>query len=312
MLVEKTSLSHQEWDKKIKDFSGSILQSWAWGEFQKAIGHKVIRLSSNDWAAQVIEFDLIMSKKYWYAPRGPIGNALVAAQSMRQEIIQDHSVIFLRLEPYEPVGLPEAPKTIQPKENWMIGLEGSEEELLTAMKPKHRYNINLATKKGVKVREATKDDFLNVWALLLETAARGKFRLHPQNYYLQMWETLGSEYLKVFIAELDGQALACSLVTFFGHTATYLHGGSSDKNKQFMAPYLLHWEAMRTAKHLSYFNYDLGGYTSDENHPWAGISRFKKGFGGFEVKYPGTFDMVLSPLWYNVYSQGRKLRNLLR
>jgi lipid II:glycine glycyltransferase (peptidoglycan interpeptide bridge formation enzyme) len=305
-------MNQEQWDKKILELGGGLLQSWVWGEFQKTQGHKVERFSGDSWAAQVIEHDLMMAKKYWYSPRGPIGNAKEANDFLRQQASTDHSIAFLRLEPSEPISLQEAPKSIQPKENWVVGLEGSEGELLTTMKPKHRYNLNLAQKKGVTVREATKDDFLKVWVLLMETAGRAGIRLHPQNYYLQMWETLGTNHLKVFIAEFEGQPLSCAIVSLFGHTATYLHGGSSDKNKQLMAPYLMHWEAMKTAKRLGYMNYDMGGYSSDPSHEWAGISRFKKGFGGFEVRYPGTYDSVLSPLWYNVYRNGRKLRNLLR
>jgi lipid II:glycine glycyltransferase (peptidoglycan interpeptide bridge formation enzyme) len=302
----------QEWDKKVADLGGGILQSWAWGEFQKSLGLRVERFSESSWAAQIVEHGLVMGKKFWYSPRGPIGNAQEGANLLKRQAAADHSVVFLRLEPSEPVNLLTAPKAIQPKENWVVGLEGSEEELLTTMKPKHRYNLNLAAKKGVTVREATKDDFLAVWKLLMETASRAKIRLHPQNYYLQMWETLAPSHLKVFMAELAGEPLACAIVSVFGHTASYLHGGSSERNRQFMAPFLLHWEAMRAVKHAGYFNYDMGGYSSDPNHEWAGISRFKRGFGGFEVRYPGTFDLPLSPLWYNVYVGGRKLRNLLR
>jgi lipid II:glycine glycyltransferase (peptidoglycan interpeptide bridge formation enzyme) len=304
--------NQDNWDKKAIDLGGSILQSWAWGEFQKSLGNKVDRFMEDTWMSQVVEYDLMMSKKYWYAPRGPIGNAQHAADYLRNHANNDKAVVFLRLEPSEPIGLPEAPKEIQPKENWVVGLEGSEQELLVTMKSKHRYNINLAAKKGVTVRQATKNDFLEVWRLLLETAARGKFKLHPQNYYFQMWETLGDQYFKILLAEYEGQILACVLASFFGHTASYLHGGSSDKNKHVMAPFLLHWETMKLAKHLGYYNYDMGGVSSDPAHAWSGISRFKRGFGGFEVRYPGTFDLVLSPLWYNVYRNGRKLRKLLR
>ncbi len=305
-------MTKEQWDKKIIELGGGILQSWDWGEFQKTQGHRVERLSGDGWASQVVEHELMMGKKYWYSPRGPVGNAHEAAGFIKSQAVSDHSIVFLRLEPSEPVNWPAAPKATQPKENWVVGLEGSEQELLVTMKPKHRYNLNLAAKKGVTVREATKNDFLSVWKLLMETAARAKIRLHSQNYYLQMWETLAPNHLKVFIAELNGEPLACALVSLYGHTATYLHGGSSDRNKQVMAPFLLHWEAMKSVKQLGYYNYDMGGYSSDPNHEWAGISRFKRGFGGFEVRYPGTFDVVLSPLWYNVYTGGRKLRRLLR
>lgn len=309
-------MNQQEWDDKIQELGGGILQSWDWGRFQESVGHKVERVLDKDWAAQLIQTDLMMNKTYWYAPRGPVGNTDRAVTHLRQWANDQKSVMFLRLEPNQPASasqnLMQSSKTIQPQLNWVLGLEGSEQELLVGMKPKHRYNINLAAKKGVTVREATKQDFLEVWRLLLETAGRGKFKLHPQNYYLQMWETLGPDKFKILLAEYEGQPLACVLVSFFGHTATYLHGGSSDKLKNVMAPYLLHWETIVLAKHAGYYNYDFGGITTDPNHSWSGISRFKMGFGGFEVRYPGTYDLVLSPLWYNVYKSGRKLRSLLR
>jgi len=306
------TMTQAEWDKKAIELGGSILQSWAWGQFQESTGQKVLRFDDAHWMAQVIEHDLMMGKKYWYAPRGPLGNARQAEAYLRSQADSDHSVVFLRLEPMEPIDLPEAPKAIQPKENWVVGLEGSEQELLVGMKPKHRYNLNLAIKKGVTVRQATKDDFLGVWQLFLETAARGDFRLHSQDYYLKMWEALGQDHLKVFVAEFEGQMLSACYVTMFGHTAVYLHGGSSDRNKHLMAPYIMHWEAMKAVKAKGIFNYDLGGISTDPAHTWAGITRFKVGFGGFEVRYPGTFDRVLSPLWYNAYKGSRKLLKLLR
>jgi peptidoglycan pentaglycine glycine transferase (the first glycine) len=304
--------SQSEWDNKVKEMGGSILQSWVWGQFQEAVGQKVRRFDGDGWMAQVIEHDLMMGKKYWYVPRGPLGNASLADERLADEANVDRNAVFLRLEPLEPVRLPEAPKETQPKENWVVGLEGSEQELLLAMKPKHRYNINLAAKKGVAVREAVKSDFLGIWQLFMETSTRGHFRLHPQEYYLKMWETLGAEHLKVLVAEFEGQMLSACFITVFGHSAIYLHGGSSDRNKHLMAPYLMHWEAMKAVKALGTYNYDLGGVSSDPAHAWSGISRFKRGFGGFEVRYPGTFDHVLSPLWYNAYKGGRKLRKLLR
>jgi peptidoglycan pentaglycine glycine transferase (the first glycine) len=305
-------MTQTDWDKKTIEMGGSILQSWAWGEFQSSIGLKVTRHANDRWMAQVMEHDLLMKRNYWYVPRGPLGNAQQAADYLKGLANQDKNVIFVRMEPLEPIDLPEAPKSTQPKENWVVGLEGSEQELLISMKPKHRYNVNLAIKKGVTVREAGKDDFLDIWKIFLETSTRGRFRLHPQNYYLKMWEVLGSEHLKVLVAEYQGEIIAGAFVTMFGHSAIYIHGGSSDKNKQVMAPYLLHWEAMKAVKAKGIYNYDLGGISNDPNHSWAGITRFKKGFGGFEVRYPGTFDQVLSPLWYNVYKSGRKLTKLLR
>ncbi len=308
-----SALTKEAWDKKTIELGGSILQSWNWGEFQASVGQKIYRFSSDDFICLGIESDLPMGKKYIYCPRGPLGNFESALADLKK-LSDDHTVIFTRVEPPQAVDLPTALKNIQPKNNWMLGLEKTEEELLIGMKPKTRYNINLAQRKGVTVREGTQAELIDFFKLMLETAKRNQFKLHPQNYYLQMWDHLAPVNLKLLLAEYQGQTLAGMLLSVYGDTATYLHGGSAEKLKEAMAPYVLHWEAIRLSKKIGCKNYDFGGIAPDgaASHAWAGITRFKKGFGGFEVTYPGAFDLVYSPIWYNVYKQGRKLKGILR
>lgn len=308
-----SQLSSDSWDKKVIDLGGSILQSWAWGEFQASLGQKIHRFSGEDFICLAVETALPLGKKYFYCPRGPLGNVESALIDLKR-LESDRSVIFSRIEPLQSVKLPRAVKDTQPAIDWVLDLEKTEEELLIGMKPKTRYNINLAQRKGIVVREGTQADLITVWQLLLETANRNKIRLHPQNYYFQMWDHLYPKYLKILIAEYKGQPLAGILLSLFGETATFLHGGTSPKMKEAMAPHLLHWEAIRLARNLGSKHYDFGGIApaNEERHAWAGISRFKKGFGGFEVKYPGSFDLIFSPIWYNVYKNTRKLTQVLR
>ncbi|MEJ0021615.1 MAG: peptidoglycan bridge formation glycyltransferase FemA/FemB family protein [Candidatus Doudnabacteria bacterium] len=307
-----TPLSQDAWDEKVIELGGSILQSWVWGEFQESLGQKIHRFSGEDFACLAIETALPFGKKYAYCPRGPLGNIDPALVDLKK-LDEDHSIIFSRIEPLQSVKLPRAVKDTQPAIDWVLDLEKTEEELLIGMKPKTRYNINLSQRKGVVVREGTQADLITVWQLLLETANRNKIRLHPQSYYFQMWDHLAPKYLKILIAEYKGQPLAGLLLSLFGDTATFLHGGTSQKMKEAMAPHLLHWEAIRLARNLGFKHYDFGGVApaKEESHAWAGISRFKKGFGGFEVKYPGSFDLIFSPIWYNVYKQGRTLKKIL-
>jgi peptidoglycan pentaglycine glycine transferase (the first glycine) len=303
-----TNLSKETWDQKVIELGGSILQSWAWGEFQASLGQKIYRFSGDDFVCLGIETDLPLGKKYIYCPRGPLGNTKEALFDLKK-LETDHSLIFTRLEPYQAVDLPHALKDVQPAHEWALDLEKSEEELLISMKPKTRYNINLAQRKGITIREGTKEDLLIFWQLMLETASRQGIRLHPQNYYWQMWESLAPVNMKLLLAEYQGQALAGMLLTQFSDTAYYLHGGTSARMKEAMAPYLLHWEAIRIAKFLGFKYYNFGGMGAAG---WEGITRFKQGFGGFEIHYPGAFDLVFSPLWYNIYAQARHFKKLLR
>ncbi len=309
-----SQLTKDQWDKKVIDLGGSILQSWDWGEFQKSLGFKVYRFVTKDYVNQVVELPLMAGKKYLYSGRGPLGAVSDAILDLKKIGAEDHSTVFARIEPNEKVNLPKAAKETQPTNNWLLDLTQSEEALLAGMKPKTRYNINLSQRKGVTVREGKKEDLLEVYRLFLETAGRNKFRLHPQNYYWQIWETLTPKNLKILIAEYNGKPLACMLLTMFGSTATYLHGGSSSTNKEAMAPYVLHWIAIKIAKAAGLSFYDFGGIAPADQprHPWAGISRFKKSFGGFEVVFPGSFEIIFSPLWYNIYKNARNLRNLIK
>lgn len=305
-------LTEQSWDAKVVELGGSILQSWVWGEFQNFFGNKIVRLSGSDFAALGVQASLPLGKNYLYFPRGPLGNMDSALTELKR-LDEDHNIVFARLEPQVLLDLPPASKETQPQQVWMLNLAKTEEELLIAMKPKTRYNINLAQRKGVRVFEGTVKDLINLYQLMLETASRAEFKLHPQEYYWQMFEALAPSHAKILIAEYQGQPLAGMILTFFSDTATYLHGGSASRLRDVMAPYLLHWEAIKLAKTLGYSYYDLGGVADQTTHPgWAGLTRFKKSFGGYEVAYPGSFDLVFSPIWYNVYKNARSLRKILR
>lgn len=307
-----TNLSKLTWDKKTIELGGSILQSWAWGEFYESIGHKVHRFSDNNFVCMAAEMELTMGKKYVYCPRGPLGSFESALIDLKK-FAEDRAVVFTRVEPHLPQDLPKALKDVQPPRNWVLSLDKTEEELLIGMKPKTRYNINLAQRKGVLIKEGGQANLLDFYKLMLETANRNQFNLHPQGYYFHMWDNLAPENLKLLLAFYQDQLLAGMLISFYGGTATYLHGGSSEKMKEAMAPYLLHWEAIKLAKMRTMKMYDFGGVapSDDKTHSWWGISRFKKGFGGFEVAYPGAYDIIHSPIWYNVYKQGRKIRQSL-
>ena len=82
-------------------------------------------------------------------------------------------------------------------------------------------------------------------------------------------------------------------------TAMYYYGASSYEHRHLMAPYLLQWEAIRRAKANGCKAYDLLGISPDSaplDDPWAGISDFKRKFGGTVVTYPPEQMLVLKPV----------------
>jgi len=120
-------------------------------------------------------------------------------------------------------------------------------------------------------------------------------------------------FVRLHIAYHDTTPIAAAIVGYFGDTATYLHGASSYEHRSLMGPYTLHWQIMQEAKRDGYHCYDFWGVAIKQqsnkttNQHWEGISRFKLGFGGKIMDYPGTFDLPVSRFWYILYRLGRRI-----
>ena len=270
--------------------SNNFLQSWDWGEFQEALGRKVLRFSwDNKIFAQAVKMNLPFGFAYWYIARGPYvlpdTNGVDVQSAMRElsEELGKHGALFLRVDPLIQIDLDcKRVASTQPECTRIIDLAQDEDAILSAMHQKTRYNIRLAQRKGVKIRKGSIDEFLR---LNRETKKRDKFLSHPNEHYEKMINTLPSNFIKIFKAEINSDVLASAVILYSGNTATYAHGASSNENKELMAPHLLHWKIIQDARNRGYKYYDLFGVNPDDkNHKaykksWKGISRFKAGFG---------------------------------
>jgi len=286
------------WETKIGSLKMSqFMQSWEWGEFQKSLGRQVWRFVCDDKFVQIIKMPLPLGKFYFYVPRldFEIDDALLNCLKL---FAYKQKGIFLRIEPvsqdltafnFKKV------KSVQPSQTLLLDLSNSEEQLLAEMHQKTRYNIRLAAKKGVKLATLNHEKFLIFYDLLLDTFRRKGKKLYSREYFQKLMK---HNFAKLYFAEYGQKILCANLVVFYGDTATYLYGGSAPEDKNTMAPQLLQWEIMKLAKALGYKYYDLWGI---DEKKWPGVTRFKKGFGGFEVKYPGTFDLAINKLDYNLY-----------
>jgi len=340
-----------------------FLQSKEWRKFQESTGRKTFIINDN-FHASIIEHTLPIAGKYFYIPRGPIfgksqefpisnfqfPNEKGTKKSLLGIIIlaKKENCGWIRIEPADEKSLElikensghkivKAPHDVQPKEIFVADLEKSEEELLSGMKPKTRYNIRLAEKKGVVVKAISNfqspisnevpnpdiknpkyyiDNFIRLVDI---TAKRDGIVTHPESYYRRMFEMIPAENLKLYAAEFQGKIIAMNLMIFFGDTATYLHGASDNEHRNAMAPFLLQWQAILDAKKSGLKKYDFGGVETavDNNQAgtgkkWEGITRFKTGFSMSTrpVVFPGSYDIILNSWKYNIYRWLQKMKNI--
>jgi peptidoglycan pentaglycine glycine transferase (the first glycine) len=358
-----------DWDPLISEQNASLLQSWRWGEFKRGSGWSPFRFSLGAQPNPIIYGQVLyrtvprlpVPVSIGYLPRGPVyfpssQGDKEAEKSFWRAIHREsrkRGAIFLKVEPN--IAINEVtPKSVvnarmaalgfqpsgrlQPARTWVLDIDKSEDDLLKAMKPKTRYNLRLAGKRGVTIRRATGlDDIKAFHALLDVTGKRDEFGIHTFSYYEQLWRIFGSNGegpgaeagMVVLLAdhpdmaERDTGPIGGLLAFRFGHEAIYMYGASDNRGREHMPNYLLQWEAIRWAKEHGCTLYDFWGIPdppSDDGEEGKesadvsptntrsglrGVYWFKRGFGGREIEYPGAYDYIYNPLLYKLWMRWR-------
>jgi lipid II:glycine glycyltransferase (peptidoglycan interpeptide bridge formation enzyme) len=191
------------------------------------------------------------------------------------------------------VGLRKAPSDILPPDTMIVDLRGDDEKLLMRMKPKTRYNIRLAERRYVRVREGSAEDLPTWNALYAATARRNRIQPHGRGYFDSLLGQRAKDAnIRLLIAEKEGRPLAALFLSISADGSSYLYGASADEERRHMASYALQWEAMKTARASGCAAYDMFGVAPrpDPSHPMYGLYLFKAGFGGSLIHRQGAWD----------------------
>jgi len=337
---------YPEWDSFVQRHTGSFLQTSGWP------AEKFFVVAGRDDHGKMIggcrveERALWMGKAAWFVRRMPveISEPRAKSQTFLEDIFhylvekakQLGNVVMIRIQTqndrFQITNKFQSPnvKIIKPsflfhaedpKTTLMIDLLCSEDELRNEMHTKTRYNIRLAEKKGVVVRECLLDEFYELYGA---TNRRKGLKGYPKKYFENILKCQAAGCNQRVVAAYHNDVpLASNLLVCFGDTATYLFGGTSDEHRELMAPHLLHWECMKWAKANGYRWYDVWGINAPGERfrssgggllghdtkiarDWDGITRFKKGFAsgktGKVVEYGETVDVVMNTFWYSLLS----------
>ncbi len=298
--------------------------------FDLEVREKDIRPSARS-SAKLVDDVLILTKqindeeRIAYAPYGPLLNpdeelqgAFIEALSEELRRVLPNDTILIRYDlPWlkrEDEGV--SPESEELRLNWgtlthniraaftdmlpadtcFIDLDKQEEDIIANMKSKTRYNIRLAERKGVVVREGEKKDVPIFVDLYRETAKRNRIKEHDSAYFTTLFDPKEDDAtVKLLIAEKEGTPLSALFLSLSDDRASYLYGASSSTGRENMSTYALQKNAMLLAKSMGAREYDLFGVApkGEENHPLSGLSRFKFGFGGKRIKRMGCWDYPL-------------------
>jgi peptidoglycan pentaglycine glycine transferase (the first glycine) len=343
MIIQPTST---QWDAFVAyQPHGHILQTWTWGVLKSQFGWTADRVAvTRD--DRIVAGALVLFRPLplrlgtlAYIPKGPLldfDDDDTTSEVLRglDRLLKRRRAILLKIEPDRvddpayvdqlvQLGFRPSPQTIQPPRTIVIDIARSDDEILAAMHQKTRYNIRLAAKKDVIVREAQAGDLPAFNTLMQTTGARDGFFVHAAEYYEAVYRLfVPTGKAKLFVATYQAQVIAGIFVFAQGDRAWYFYGASGEAERQRMPNHALQWAGMQWAKSLGCKEYDLWGVPDEdeatleahylERHDdlW-GVYRFKRGFGGRLTRFAGAYDRVYDPLLYKAYelylkSRGRK------
>lgn len=318
-----TEVTLSEWNHFLTKFPNAhLLQMGEWGELKNNFGWEPVRVISVDVGAQILFRKLPLGFTIAYMPKVPSDQFWQEVDS----ICKKNRAVFLKIEPdmwedattISQLPIPNyqlrtSPHNIQPPRTIIVDINASEEDILARMKPKCRYNIRLAEKKGVTVR--TWDDVSAFHEMMIVTGGRDGFGVHSKEYYQRAYELFHPKgTCELLLAEYEGKPLTSLMVFANGKRAWYVYGASNNEERNRMPTYLLQWEAIRWAKARGCEEYDLWG-VPDENEEtleaqfesrhdglW-GVYRFKRGFGGQIKRAAQALDRVYNPFLYWLYTK---------
>ncbi len=331
----------QVWDAFVEAHPrGHFLQLSGWGAFKEAFGWESVRVGLVEngrltAGAQILFRPLArlpLAPRFAYIPKGPVVDwddpaRVEALFRAIDAAARSQCAAMLRVEPelrnapehrarLQALGLAPSPRWIQPRTTVWIDLAADEEAILKRMKQKWRYNVRLAGRKGVVVREGNEADVEAFIALMQVTGERKDFGVHAPDYYRTFWRIFApAGRAALLLAAYEDEPLAGIMVGRSGRRAYYFYGASGNKHRNLMPSHLLQWEAMRWAKARGCTGYDLWGVpdavADDPDAPipdppkgmW-GVWRFKRGFGGQVVRYVGAWD---KGYWPGVLAAARRL-----
>ncbi|ADN01302.1 lipid II:glycine glycyltransferase FemX [Spirochaeta thermophila] len=314
---------------RLEELEGaSLLQSGFWGALKQAFGWRAWGFEGEGGQVLVLTRRLPGGMDLAYLPHPWEGvetrfrtGGWMVARLREIASLMELKPLFFRVDlPWEerPAGgvLRKAPIDIQPPSTVLVDLCLSDEDLLSSMHHKTRYNLRLAQKKGVVVREEGEEALPLWYRMYEETARRDRIAIHSFEYYAHLfrlartWEGPKPRVV-LFMAYHEGEPLAGNIMALYRERAVYLYGASRSQKRNLMPTYLLQWEAMQWAKGEGALTYDLYGIppTPDPSHPMYGLYRFKTGFGGRIVHRAGCWDLPLSPL-YGLYRTAERVREV--
>lgn len=322
-----------------------LLQSEEWEKFEKLEGKETFRLKGDGYEALAVLNETPVGN-YLMVPYGPAleggfgadfdtaqaGSALKNALIGLQELAGKHKCFMVRIEPTlaltrdvmqntaNEAGLSIVKtKHIEPEHTWVLDLAPDETALMDVMESNKTRKWRNFAKKGMTIRKTQDTVEIGVLTrLLAEVGEEDHFTPQDEDHLRRQLE---AGFATLYIAELANEekddapiAIAAVLVYDYDGVRYYAHAAADYEHRRLQAGSILLIETIIDAKRAGMAKYDFWGITisGDPSDPWYGFTQYKKSFGGEQVDYAGTYDLIVSASKYRLYGGLRKANLAVR
>ncbi len=306
-------------------------QAWEWGETYEVLGSNVWHLGlyqHQELVGVALTIKIAARRgSFLLVPHGPLltanllENETALTQAMDaflkelRRVATQERCVFIRVAPtfnrteenagvFRKLGFRKAPIFVQSELSWRLKLDKTEEELLADMRKSTRYILRRADSYGVTLdSSADPADFDRFYSLYNKTVKQQEFvgqnKTFVEREFLSFLKNNGA---RLYFAQRGGKDLATAMIILQGKSGFYHYGASQKDEENTPAPHLLQWHIIKDLKNRGYGFYNFWGISPEDkpDHPWRGLTIFKKGFGGEELVYLQTQDYILKwSYWLN-------------
>lgn len=297
----------------------NFLQSWNWGVFHQHLGKKVFRVGIFDEQQQLYGvagcvIETAKRGKYMTIAGGPliVNNDPAAIQFLFSELAKlagQEDCVFIRVRPqlilnqqtqdlFRKMKFVEAPMHLTADLTLQLDLTKTEEELLSKMRKNTRYEVRKADKIGVTVTTSQDPDQIQTfYEHQVELAQKHNFVPFSYQFLHEQFKAfVADDQVMLFHSWHENKLLASAFIIFYNQEAVYHYGISTPDNHKLPGSYACQWAAIKEAKQRGCTRYNFWGIAPKDQpeHRFAGVSLFKRGWGGQEIQYVPAQDLPLS------------------
>lgn len=328
MLIKTTSITDKKvWENFLlsQTAQANFLQSWNWGQTHQVLGKSIFRFGF--WQDKKLVGIALLIKQtarrgtYFECPAGPILDWNSVSQVTQifaeiKKIAYSEKCLFVRIRPqienssinknlFKQHGFYPAPMHLHAQDTWVLNISPKEEEILKNMRKSTRYLIRKAVRDGVEIIQSKNQEDIKILYKLQDfTSKRHNFVPFSYKFFLAHFQAfIADDQIKIFKAIYQKKVTAIALIVFYAGRAVYHYSASDPQFLKIPSSYLLQWEAIKEAKKRNCRLYDFWGISINNNpkHRFAGVTLFKKGFGGFPISYLPAQDLPLRWKYWLVY-----------